>query len=104
MIRVFALFALANAALLLGLYACMVLFQRYHGIPGWEVESAKYPHAEQAYVVVNIFVLTALIFAAIAELRSELQVAYIENFITNLDEKEVNHMMLRTVEVQGPLA
>ena len=103
MIRAFALFALANATLLFGLYLYMVVFQWYHKIPGWEVTSSKYPYVEQTYVVLNVFALTVLIFSAIASLRSELQVAFVRNFVSNLDEKDVNHMMLRTVEIQGLL-
>ncbi len=103
MIHAFALFTLTNAAILLALYSYMVGFQWYHNIPGWEVTSSKYPYVEQAYFTLNIFSLTFFVFSAISTLRSELQVAYIRNFMTNEDEKEVNHMMLRTVEIQGAL-
>lgn len=104
MIRAFALFTLTNALILLVLYTYMILFQWKHNIPGWEVTTSKYPNVEQAYFILNIFALTYFIFAAIASLRSELQIAYIQNFITNIDEKEVNYMMLRTVEIQSTFA
>ena len=101
MIHAFALQAIVNGLLILILYLSILAYQQKSGIQGWKVKTELYPSHEQIFTIINIVSLTFIIIRSCVHIRSKVQKAHIQNYIENSDEKDINVMMLRTVEIQS---
>ncbi len=68
---------------------------------GEKINTHEYPKTEDAYIAVNLLVINVIVVYCMYSLRIQVRNAYIDNINNNENQREINWMMTRTLEIDG---
>lgn len=102
-IQALVTFAILNAIYYGVFYYSLDWWASDKGVPeGAPEDTTIFRFVDEAYTLINIYTMTALIVYAIFSIRRKIRSVFALNFMNNPEERELGWLMLRSVELTNP--